>query len=123
MKAPQTLFKKTIVYQNLEGTGVFKRFNTGTDISMKFKDDNTYIFKQVGDKRTGAPASFVYKKKDDNKGRIINIIESNKPGLKGCLMEINLNFKNGKGYTKVLMHTSRNSVTEDRLTFTFFIKN
>lgn len=122
MRTPASLYGKTIVYSDLVGTGVFDRFNTGTDISMKFHSDNTYVFKQVGDKRTGASASFVYKKIDDHKGKIVNIINSSKEGLKGCLMEITLNFKTGKGYTKVLMHTGRKNVKEDRLKYNFSLK-
>ena len=122
MKTPASLFGKKIIYKDMVGTGVFDRFNTGTDISMKFHSDNTYTFKQVGDKRTGASASFVYKKIDENRGKIINIINSRKEGLQGCLMEINLNFKTGKGYTKVLMHTGRKNVKEDRLKYNFELK-
>jgi len=121
MKAPGSIYGKSITYSNLHGTGVFNRFNTGKDIIMRFHQDNTYSFKQSGDKRTGASASYVYKKTDDHLGHIVNIIDSNKPGLKGCLMRIHLNFKTGKGFTKVLMHTSRESVKQDRLTFNFHL--
>lgn len=119
MRTPGTLYNKSITYSDCHGTGIFKRFNTGKDIIMHFHDNNTYKFTQEGDRRTGAPASFVYKKIDENRGQIINIIEDDKPGLKGCLMHIQLNFKTGKGYTKVMMHTSRESVKKDKLTFNF----
>ena len=62
MIAPANLYEKQIIYSNLKGTGVFTRFNTGTDISMKFEKNNRYVFTQVGNKRTGAPASYIYKK-------------------------------------------------------------
>ena len=37
-------------------------------------------------------------------------------------MEITLNFKTGKRYTKVLMHTGRKNVKEDRLKYNFYLK-
>lgn len=35
MRTPASLYGKTIVYSDLVGTGVFNRFNTGTDISYE----------------------------------------------------------------------------------------
>lgn len=58
----------------------------------------------------------------DHKGKIVNINNSSKEGLKGCLMEIILNLKTGKGYTKVLMPTGRKNVKEDRLKYNFYLK-